>query len=851
MDPIKVWRALLTEPFWAVACFFVLQAILVGLLVSLLQARKSLRLWIILDNHPYWAAGFFATVHLLFLGTLLWVIQLNDPSLAEAGLRDPRVLSACLALVSGSVTTVVTIILINPTWDNEHARQFGKQSGLRLLPLLSGVCMVGLVPTSAMFYIVHGPLFALVVMRGTGFVSARLVDELLFRRGLTERRVSRREDLVALIAACCIWLGIVIPATNDPGHTGRLFTQAWLFPVYFAAYTLRLWFLSLFNARWQQDPQAPSDRHLRLPYFVAYEQFPLIVATFVSGLCAYFWLSADRTRLSIASAGLPFYLVGALLGASAVLGIAVLLGKGRTTTHNFALYRVSSSLAGVGAYVLVFAALLASSSHRAFPTRDVLLAGGLVLALLVLHAGRYEDTEDAAAKEPAWAPHLQRVGRSFWQAVHFALGKPALPEQEPPQVASRHLPPLDPRWQAACPRDEARDEGVSAKLRFFRFLFLIGVLAFLTPGTNSVLRILAHSPYRDTINPVTVAGEILYSSIASVLPVMALFAFLYFVFQTRGASRDAAVLVDHGEFGIPTHGIVDQAQWWRVDTAAKRLTLAVGVMTALIGLGAWMQSGAASRNSVSVALSQTFGTPQVRAGRRLLRTRTPATTSHDAYRCEVCSSLRAYLRGDTAVVVDSLTRQPLRDPPDRDIAHVVSDWSIATRARDSGPPEIPQALGDAARPIYVRVDDLTATLNAVEAVLEARRIGALSEVEFHSVWAGVTREVLDRLQVHLDGYRIMQDRLGEYQPMLSQQMATQPWPSDGYDSSRSPRERLKRKVNHERIVEQAEAKLAIPGKPTVAPRHMQAAPPSRPARALTKPRPPAAGPGLSPAASPA
>jgi hypothetical protein len=721
-----------------------------------------------IDRHPFWLAAAYLAFQLAFLVLFRLYIRRTYPWLADATWQDPRVWTAVIAVLMGSVGTAGFIYLAQlRSWHPLTTWPLATRSKLLLYPVASGFCTLWLVPMSITFYLVHGPLFAIVVLRGTGFLAARLVDELLLRRGLTKRRVSRREDGVVLLVAIAIWLGIVIPSDADPVSDGRLFTQAWLFPTYIAAYTLRLWFINVYSIRWKECAEMKPVAAARIPFFLTFEQ---AVLTCIFVPAAFFYMrttgahagalpDSPLTVLSLATRGIP-------LGLSAVAAVAILLIQERTATHNFTLYRIAASLASIGAAVLLYILPHGGGHPVPAPERDLLLAGVFVFSLFLLHGPPRKEDE---GKERLLWPPLVALGKVFWDNVRFAMATDA------PPVAAPALSRVEGEPQAQQKEPAPPERTV---LRFARFVFVIAVLVFIAPGTNAVLRIISNSPYHTNVNPIAVIGEILYSSAASALPVFAIFALLYFVFQTRGAPRDAAVLVDHGEEQRPSNWRLSQEEWWRIDTAAKRITLAVGVMSGLIGLGVWMQGGIASRHAVTVSLTNQFGDATVSEGRRLLRANQVTVPRHDPSHCLVCEALRAHLRGDTLAFVTVPDRAPLCDLRARDTAS----------ARDS-----------------LRVVPIVTALNAIEVILEARRTAALSEIEFHSVWAGVSREILDNLQAHLDGNPDLYDTVATYLPMLCQQIRTQPWYSDTAATDSASFLSYKREMNHRRKPSQADS----------------------------------------------
>jgi hypothetical protein len=265
--------------------------------------------------------------------------------------------------------------------------------------------------------------------------------------------------------------------------------------------------------------------------------------------------------------------------------------------------------------------------------------------------------------------------------------------------------------------------------RFLRFLVGTAALLYVTPSAHTWLWILYRSPYHADVNWWRAGSEILLVNAASGLPIFALMLLLFVVFETSSAHDDVAVIVDYHNAHNRPGAAASEIDARKVEIAVKRIGLIVGVVTALVGLGTWMQDSVTKRAAVTQELEGQMGNAAVREGRRLLRA--SVTAKHDSATCIVCADLRRYFRGDAASTAAESTR----------------------------------------------VADEVTTLNAIESILHFRRSGALSELEFHSLWAKVVSEVLGEVSVHVQGDAELRVKIDSYLPMLRQQMAARGSPS--------------------------------------------------------------------------
>lgn len=587
---------------------------------------------------------------------------------------NPSVLAVIALVIAGSVATVLSVILLRgwlrPSFAFDRAAW---RSRITLLPIFSGACTAIIVPITILVAIIHGPLVAIVATRGTGIVSARIVDQLLLMRGLSDRPVSRREDWASILAALAVWIGIVVPSSADASVYGAMPPDAWLLLVYVAAYSLRLWFINVYKNRCEaaQSEGGPavlatlSEEQRTLGYFALEELAAMVTLALVAAPIVINRLHVAGTTWNAFSRELlatwPTVLCGIPLGISAIAAVSLLLFRRHTATYTFVLYRIAGSL---GSFV----------------------ATGLLLGL-----------------------GIQLAARDWVSAVTFFVAL---------------------LWLYVPGRNSMRSNGDGVR-RFVRFVFIIIALIYTAQDAQSWLRILSNSPYANVVNWIAAGGTLLLSSAASALPVLALVTLVLVVFETPSTRHDIAILIDYGARTLEPHQEMSEGQARRVTAAVSRIGLIIGVMSGLIALGTWMQEAGARRISATKDLAGTFSTPEVRGGRSILRHSILTRAAHDSASCALCAGLHAYFRGD----------------------------SMRSGERDT-------------------IDEVNAALNAVESVLEFRRSGALSELEFHSQWAGVTREVLDATQVHLDGTPGLQAQIGKYLPTLSQQMSAQPWPSD-------------------------------------------------------------------------
>jgi hypothetical protein len=255
-------------------------------------------------------------------------------------------------------------------------------------------------------------------------------------------------------------------------------------------------------------------------------------------------------------------------------------------------------------------------------------------------------------------------------------------------------------------------------LRLGRLVVLLlgGYLVCERLATN--LHLIVKSPFAGEINLFAVVGETAMQSAVDLLPFVIAGGALTVLFFSRRVKEEWTAgfggIETLGGGPVAQEGIKAEAP--RAQLAIQRLGWGVAVFGALLTVVMWTYDAPAKRLEILKYLDSSFTDPDCRRGRVLLGD--AAYCGDDGATCRFCA--------------DSRLMFSYRD------ANVDS----------------------------VRWHSVSSTMNAAESVLFLRKTGALREIDFHALWAGVTDGVCDQLAKHVRHSPDLWDSFKKHSPLL-------------------------------------------------------------------------------------
>lgn len=244
----------------------------------------------------------------------------------------------------GSAAACLGVIFVSGWW------KFRWRAGELGYIFLSGTFTALVIPTTTLMYSLPiSVMVAMVLMRGSVIVVTRLVDTILLRQGLSNKRVRWEENLATVISVAAVGLYLSMARSTDfdflrsPAAVGIL-------TVYIVCYALRLYLMNYFKFT-RTAASAASNKN----YF-AVEQ--LTAACWIFGFVFLLFLVPGIFPSWPALMGfrdvvhtppdswLWAVILGVPFGFSAFFSLALFMFQGRTSTFAGLVNRLTSLLAG-------------------------------------------------------------------------------------------------------------------------------------------------------------------------------------------------------------------------------------------------------------------------------------------------------------------------------------------------------------------------------------------------------------------------------------------------------------------------------------------------------------------------
>ena len=241
------------------------------------------------------------------------------------------------------------------------------------------------------------------------------------------------------------------------------------------------------------------------------------------------------------------------------------------------------------------------------------------------------------------------------------------------------------------------------------------------------LKLVIHSPFLNELNLFALIGESALRGAIGILPFIFLIGTIYIIMSHRIYGYLKAAFGSHGDPENNLHpedrGIGGNAT--RTTTAIRRLGWIVAVFTGALAFVAWVQDMPSSRLDITRYLANEINKEDVLDGLDTLRKDT--RVCREEHRCPFCDNMIKLHESGTA-----------------------SSEDVA----------------------YCR--DVMAAINLAETMLIMRRDGALSEMDFHSMWAAIADEICRDVKVHADNEKLVRDAILKYNPIVYERIKNLP-----------------------------------------------------------------------------
>jgi hypothetical protein len=269
--------------------------------------------------------------------------------------------------------------------------------------VLSGICTAVIIPATTLLYTLPVTVMvAMVIMRGSVIVISRVVDAVLARRGLLQRKVHAEENWAVVFALLALSTNVLlIPLAHEmerimPGLAASLGTASLkggfdflqsplavgVLASYIVAYSIRLYWMNFFKLTRPPGPGLDNRGYFAIEQIAASATMAVIAGALIATTRSLHWQDvrlvalaheASRPDLSAIFSGVPYALV-------AFFSVFLFMFQGRTATFAGLVNRITSLLAGTTSTLI-----LAAWFHLKPPgTADWVSLGFILISVALL-----------------------------------------------------------------------------------------------------------------------------------------------------------------------------------------------------------------------------------------------------------------------------------------------------------------------------------------------------------------------------------------------------------------------------------------------------------------------------------
>ena len=253
----------------------------------------------------------------------------------------------------------------------------------------SGICTGFVIPTTTLMYTFgYSVMVAMVLMRSSLIVASRVVDSILIRQGLLQKKVYWQEN-AAVVAAVCA-LGTVIFAAGKKDFQffespAAMITMA----LYIVPYSIRIYILNRFKTKVDHKAIFGIEQ-----IFAALTIVLIVGATILAFQAG--WRPAQVEEFAQGFFHPSWYaiLIGTPYGIAAFFSVFLFLFEKGTATFNTTVNRLTSLVAGTTATLIFWVGF----GGNAVKAHDWVALGIVMIAIgFLTWAGKRRQAENAAA----------------------------------------------------------------------------------------------------------------------------------------------------------------------------------------------------------------------------------------------------------------------------------------------------------------------------------------------------------------------------------------------------------------------------------------------------------------------